>query len=121
MLLYVILKKGFSSYSDFTSFSLISDFSLNINSGRKLVHKIKVTKKVIDMLELWLNKAKEVEVVRDHISVFKLSGVTSYKKILFKSLNLEKIRKVQAIVKNLMNLDASGYESDKNYENYEDL
>lgn len=39
------------------------------------------------MLKLWLKKAKEVEVVRDHIFVVDLSGAIGYKKILIKNLN----------------------------------
>lgn len=73
-----------------------------MNSGNKLTHDIEASKEVIDMMELWLNKIKEVEAIRDHISVVEPSGGTSYKKILFKNLNPEKIRKVDAIVKYLM-------------------
>ena len=77
------------------------------------------------MFELWLNKAKEVGVVRDHISVIEPSGGIDSKKILFKNLNLEKMKKIQAIMKDLMNMDAtdseSDYESDDDLENNEDI
>lgn len=70
------------------------------------------------MLSLWLNKAKEVKAVMDHNTIVETSGGTSYKKILIKNLNPEKIRKVEAIMKNLMNLDATDSESDIELENY---
>lgn len=92
-----------------------------MNNDSKLVHEIGVTKGVINMLELWLNKDKEAEVVRDYISIVEPSGRTGYKKILFKNLNPEKIRKVETITKNLMNLDATDSESNEYLENYEDF
>ena len=61
------------------------------------------------MFELWLNKTKKSKVFRDHISVVELSGGTDYEKILFKNLNSEKMRKVEAIIKDLMNRDATDY------------
>ena len=73
------------------------------------------------MLELWLNKVKEAEVVRDHISIVEPSGRMGYKKILFKNLNPEKIRKVETIMKNLMNLNVTDSESNEYLENYEDF
>lgn len=82
-----ILKKGFSSHSDFKSFSQTLDPYLNMNSWNKLVHEIEVIKSVIDMLELWLNKAKKAEVVRDQIIVVEPSGGSGYKKTLFKNFN----------------------------------
>lgn len=70
------------------------------------------------MLQLWLNKAKEVEVVRDHITIVESSGEISYKKILIKNLNSEKIRKVEDIMKNLMNLDATDFDLDIDLEKH---
>lgn len=71
------------------------------------------------MLELWLNKAKEVEAVRDLITVVEPSGPivepsgqTYYRNILFNNLNPEKIRTMKAIVKDLMNLNISDSYSD---------
>lgn len=63
-------------------------------SRNKLVQEIEASNEVIDMLELWLNKAKEVEAIRDHITVVEPSGGTSYKKILITNLNPGKIRNV---------------------------
>lgn len=82
-------------------------------SGIKLVHETIASKKVIDMLELWLNKAREAKVVRDHIFIVESSGGMGYKKILIKNLNREKIRKIKDIANDLMNLDASDFESDE--------
>lgn len=70
------------------------------------------------MLELWLNKAKEAEVVRDHITVVEPYGEIGYKKILIKNLNPEKIRKVESIVNDWMNLDATDSKSYEDLENY---
>lgn len=92
-----------------------------MNSESKLAHEIKVTKRVIGILELWLNKSKEVEVIMDHISVVQPSGGITYTKILFKNLKPKKIRQVEAIVKDLINMDATYSESDEELENYEDL
>lgn len=75
---------------------------------------------VIDMVELWLNKAKEVKAMRDHINVVEQSNGACYKNILFKNLNPEKIKKVETIVKYLMNLDVTDSKSD-DLENYDDL
>lgn len=58
---------------------------------------------------------------QDHISVVEPSGGMGYKKILFENLNPEKMRKVEAIVKGLMNMDATNSESDEDLESYEDL
>ena len=69
------------------------------------------------MVELWFNKAKEVESVMDHITVVEPSDGTSYKKIIFKNLNIEKTKKVKAILNDLMNLDVTDYESDEDLEN----
>lgn len=69
------------------------------------------------MLELWLNKVKEGEVGRDHITVVKSSCRTGYKKILIKNLNPEKINKIDAIVNDLMNLDATDSKLDKDLQN----
>lgn len=88
----------------------ISDPSLNKNSGNKLIHEIEASKEVIYMVELWLNKAKEAEVVMDHISVVEPFGGTCYKKILFMNLNPERIKNIEAIAKYLMNLDATDSE-----------
>lgn len=87
-----------------------------MKNGNKLIREFEASKEVINMVKLWLNKSKEAEVVRDHISVVELSSGTSYKKILFRNLNPEKIKKVEAIVKYLMNLDATDSESDEDLE-----
>lgn len=76
-------------------------------SESKLVHEIEASNDVIDMMELWLNKAKEAKAVKNHITVVDPSSEINYKKILFKSLNPKKIRKVETIVKDLMNLDVN--------------
>lgn len=68
-----------------------------------------------------MNKAKEAEDVRDHISVIELSGGTGYKKIFFKNLNPGKIKNVEVVMKYLMNLDATDSELDEDLENYDDL
>lgn len=73
------------------------------------------------MVELWLNKAKEAEVVMDHISVVEPFGGTCYKKILFMNLNPERIKNIEAIAKYLMNLDATDSEWDEDLKNYDDL
>lgn len=73
------------------------------------------------MLELWLNKANEAEAVRDHVVVVEPSGGTCYKKILIKNINPKNIRKIEAIVKDLMNLDATGYKSEEDLENCTNL
>lgn len=93
-----------------------------MNSGRnKLIHKVQNTKKVIDMVELYFNKAKEVESVRDHITVVESSDEIRYKKILLKNLNPKKMNKIEAIMNDLMNLDVTDSESDEDLENYEDF
>lgn len=69
------------------------------------------------MLELWLKKTKETEVVRDHRKVVEPSGGIGYKKILINNLNPKKIRNIEAIMKDIMNLDVTDYESDEDFEN----
>ncbi|CAI8588761.1 unnamed protein product [Vicia faba] len=69
------------------------------------------------MLELWLNKSKESQEVKNSISVVEPADGTDSKKILIKNLNLERIKKINAIVKDLMNLDVSDFESDEDLEN----
>lgn len=44
------------------------------------------------MVELWLKKAKEAEVVRDHISVVEPLDGTDNNKILFKNINPKNIK-----------------------------
>lgn len=92
-----------------------------MNSENKLTHEIEASKEVIDMVELWLNKAKEPEPARDHISVIGPRGGAGYKKIIFKNINPEKIKKLKTIVKYLMNFDATDFEWDEDLENYDDL
>ena len=89
----------------------------NMNSGNKLIHGIEASNEVIDMVELWFNKAKEAEYVRDHITVIEPFSGTGYKKILFKNINPEKMKKVEAIVNDLMNLNVTNSESDEDLEN----
>lgn len=86
--------------------------------GSKLVQETEASNEIVDMLKLWLNKAKKSREVKDNISVGESSGGTGSKKILIKNLNLEKIKKIEAIVKDVMNLYASDSESDKNFENF---
>lgn len=86
-------------------------------NGRKLFQEIEASKEVIDMMELWLSKAKEAEVVSDHIIVVEPSGGIGYKKILIKNHNPKNIRKLEDIEKYLMNLDAIDSELDEDLEN----
>lgn len=43
-------------------------------SGSKLVYEIEASKEVIDMLELWLNKANETREVKKYILIVETSG-----------------------------------------------
>lgn len=62
---------------------------------------------------MWLNKAKEAGEVRNNISIVEPSSGTDTKIILIKNMSPEKIWKIEVIIKNLMNLDTSDSESDK--------
>lgn len=53
------------------------------------------------MLELWLNKVEEDREVKKYISIVKMSSGIDTKKILVKNLDVEHIRKVEDIVKDL--------------------
>lgn len=72
------------------------------------------------MLELWLNKPKEATEVRNNIIVVEPSGGIDTKKLLIKNLNPENIRKIEAIVKDLLNLYANDSKLDEDLENCSD-
>lgn len=65
------------------------------------------------MVELWFNKVKEVGSVRDHIIIVEPSYGTSYYKFFFKNLNPENMKKVEAIMNDLMNLVVIDSKSDE--------
>lgn len=71
------------------------DDSFKKSSESLPVKIIKVPKDVGDMLESWLNKAKEARGVRNNITIIEPSGGTpDTKKIMITNLNTEKIRKI---------------------------
>lgn len=72
------------------------------------------------MIELWLNKAKEVEDLRKHLTIVESSNGIGFKKIMIKNLSLEKIRNIKVIVKDLMNLGESDSELYEEFENLMD-
>lgn len=90
------------------------------SSGSVPVKEIEVPKNVGDMLESWLNKAKEVGDVRNNIIVVETSGGTyGTKKIMIKNLNHGNMRKIQVVVTKLMETNDS--ESNEDWDNFMDL
>ncbi|CAI8594408.1 unnamed protein product [Vicia faba] len=67
--------------------------SLNMNQNQagasKLVQEIDASNEVIDILELWLNKAKEAQEVKNKILVVEPDDGKGYKKILIKNMTLK--------------------------------
>lgn len=67
----------------------------NQSSGSAHVKEIQVPKDVSDMLESWLNKAKEAGDVMNNITIVEPSGGTSGpKKTMISNLHPEKIRRI---------------------------
>lgn len=89
-------------------------------SGIKIFHEIEALEEVIDMLELWLNKVDEARELKKCISIVETSGGNATKNILVKNMNVEHIRKVKDIVNDLMNMDTTISDSDKDIEKLED-
>ncbi|CAI8612606.1 unnamed protein product [Vicia faba] len=77
--------------------------------------KFEIPKDVGGMLESWLNKVKEDRHVGNNITIVEPSGGTfSIKKIWLTNMNPEKIRKMEAIIVELMEFsDSSDSELDE--------
>lgn len=91
------------------------DDSSKLSSGSVLVKEFEIVKDVGDMLESWLNKAKEVEDVRNNITIVKpSSGTSDSKKIMISNLNPEKIKNIETtIAKVTVSSGSSDSESDE--------
>lgn len=73
---------------------------LSNQSSRSIpIKEIEDPKDIGDMIESWLNKAKEAGDVRNNITIIEPSSGTPYtKKIIITNLNHDKIRKIEVVV-----------------------
>lgn len=93
------------------------DDSSSQSSGSVHIKKIEIPKDVSDLLESWLNKAKEFGYVRNNITIVEPSGGTpGTKKIMITNLNHEKIRKIEVVLEELM--ETSNSESNEDWDNF---